>query len=117
MTISSDRIKCETCGHTGSASATAAWHPFRHPLKLLGESPANVFSKKPQQDETLPETGTPVVQSSMPFDPVLRQALIDKGILTPEDLREAEVKIRAVTGIMMGMIPPQEGEAHVPSTG
>lgn len=34
-----------------------------------------------------------------PFDPVLRQALIDKGILVPEDLRLAEEKIRAVTSL------------------
>lgn len=35
--------------------------------------------------------------AGMPFDPVLRQALIDKGVLTPEDLRNAEATIRAVT--------------------
>jgi hypothetical protein len=33
-----------------------------------------------------------------PFDPVLRQALIDKGVLTPDDLRSAQDKIDAVTG-------------------
>ena len=38
-----------------------------------------------------------------PFDPVLRQALIDKGVLTPEDLRDAEDKIRAVTAQFTGI--------------
>ncbi len=33
-----------------------------------------------------------------PFDPVLRQALIDKGVLTPDDLRQAEAKINVITG-------------------
>lgn len=33
----------------------------------------------------------------MPFDPVLRQALINRGVLTPQDLRDAEEMIRAVT--------------------
>jgi hypothetical protein len=35
--------------------------------------------------------------SPWPFDPVLRQALIAKGVITPEDLRMAEDQIRAVT--------------------
>jgi hypothetical protein len=34
----------------------------------------------------------------MPFDPVLRQALIDAGVLTPQQLRDAEDKIRSITG-------------------
>lgn len=37
-----------------------------------------------------------------PFDPVLRQALVDKGILTPDDLKNAEAKIRMITGEMLG---------------
>lgn len=35
-----------------------------------------------------------------PFDPVLRQALIDKGVLTFEDLVEADRKIRMVSGMV-----------------
>jgi hypothetical protein len=34
----------------------------------------------------------------MPFDPVLRQALIDKGLLTVDDLRDAETKVLMVSG-------------------
>lgn len=34
---------------------------------------------------------------SSPFDPILRQALIDKGVITPDDLLNAEAKIKAVT--------------------
>jgi hypothetical protein len=33
------------------------------------------------------------------MDPVLRQALIDGGILTPDDLKRAEEKIIAITGM------------------
>jgi hypothetical protein len=32
-----------------------------------------------------------------PIDPVLRVALINKGVITPEDLRNAEEVIRATT--------------------
>lgn len=44
-----------------------------------------------QGAETVP------VASSWPFDPVLRQALIDKGVLTPDDLRDAERKIHEMS--------------------
>jgi hypothetical protein len=42
-----------------------------------------------------PQRGSQV--SPWPFDPVLRQALINKGVLTPDDLRQAEEQIHAVT--------------------
>lgn len=47
--------------------------------------------------------------SPWPFDPVLRQALIDKGVLTVDDLSEAERKIRAVTAQFT-----QGGDLNVP---
>jgi hypothetical protein len=34
----------------------------------------------------------------MPFDPVLRMALINKGVLTPDDLTEAERIMTAISG-------------------
>lgn len=37
-----------------------------------------------------------------PFDPVLRMALVNKGVITPEDLTAAEAQIRAVTAEMLG---------------
>lgn len=40
--------------------------------------------------------------SGMLFDPVLRQALVDKGVITPQDLTEAQMKIAAITQNVMG---------------
>ncbi len=40
--------------------------------------------------------------SQTPFDPVLRQALIDKGILTPEDLQAAADKVQLITQAVVG---------------
>jgi hypothetical protein len=34
----------------------------------------------------------------MPFDPILRMALINKGVLTPDDLTEAERIVTAISG-------------------
>lgn len=39
-----------------------------------------------------------------PFDPVLRQALVDKGIITPEDLQVAAQKIAAMTATIGGQV-------------
>lgn len=77
---------CQTCHKTHPwPDGTVPRHKFNPGGSQFQELAAD---KKP-----LPE----VKESQWPFDPVLRQALIDKGILTPEDLFNAEAKIRAVT--------------------
>lgn len=48
----------------------------------------NVFSKKRRAPEDSP--------TSLPFDPVLRQALLDKGILTAEELAAAAAKVKLI---------------------
>lgn len=45
-----------------------------------------------------------------PIDPVLRQALVDAGVITPQDLRNAEEKIQAITGLF------NEGRENAQST-
>lgn len=58
-------------------------HPFTSPS---GEVDAS-FIRPPRQ-----EPG----RSNLPFDPVVRQALLDKGILTPADIAEAEVRVNMI---------------------
>jgi len=111
--MTDDIVTCITCGNSGPSSDVKTWHPFRHHLKTENdEDVPNVF-KKPgpsSSGHNGAEASVSVVQSSMPFDPVLRQALIAKGILTPSDLREAEEAISAITGMMT------QGVRHVPGT-
>lgn len=47
----------------------------------------------------------------LPFDPVLRQALLDKGIIAPEDLRAASDKVHAIMsgGVGDGEPRPEKG--------
>lgn len=92
---------CHTCGrrHTDDFQPR---HPFND-----GSVPASAtFGHRapdgvrrhrsgPQRGAEGPQNVDPIAVA--PFDPVLRQALVDKGILTPQDLRDAEEKIRAVT--------------------
>lgn len=97
---------CVTCSNSGVSGT--GWHnEFRHPLKRRhGDAVPNVFAPKilgkpshqPQMEA--PPSMPGVTPMAFPFDPVLRQALIDKGVLTPEDLTQAELKIRAVSGMV-----------------
>lgn len=106
-------VTCITCGKSGHPADKAQWHPFHHPLKVERDQEVpNIFKRDRPSSERQngAETQVSVVQSSMPFDPVLRQALITKGVLTPDDLREAEKAIFAITGMMT------QGVQDVPST-
>jgi hypothetical protein len=76
----------------GDPNNTAAWHAFQHPLRTDAAAPW----KGPSEPRSDDKPAVSVVRG--PHDPVLRQALIDKGVLTPDDLRNAEAKIAVVTG-------------------
>lgn len=105
----SDAIKrlsmlCHTC------QKDRAWHEAnpntQHSFNDGSIPVSETFGKKLMDgSRTPPGSGgvTQVVESPWPFDPVLRQALIDKGVLTPQDLRDAEEKIRTVTSQFGGV--------------
>lgn len=44
-----------------------------------------------------PEPELDIPENEMPFDPVLRLALIKKGLITPEDLMTAQKEIKVVS--------------------
>lgn len=99
MTTIDMNPRCQTCGNTW------LWHQDNRPQHPFNDGTV------PWRDTFGQRSGDGVGGSSVPvqidveaptpvpgmFDPVLRQALIDKGILTPQDLRDAEDKIAAVT--------------------
>lgn len=83
---------CRTCRNSFE------WHQensSHHPYNS-GETPVNnVFSKKKRPAQPGP---------SIPFDPVLRQVLMDKGIITAEDILAAQNKLMAImTATVQGM--------------
>jgi hypothetical protein len=89
--------KCTTCSNTW------LWHQnngdeIRHAFNDGTMAASETFGKKlPTGERTKPGQPPVVEEARWPFDPVLRQALIDKGVITPEDLTRAEATIRAVT--------------------
>lgn len=88
--------ECRTCGKP---------HPYpdgmvpKHPFNDGSIGASETFGKRlASGDRTPAGIGTvEVVEAAWPFDPVLRQALITKGVIAPDDLKAAEAQIRAVT--------------------
>lgn len=91
--------KCKTCGNSWE------WHQEqqpRHPFND-GQAGATAFlglkdrkrGHRVGDDGNGPQRGPQA--SPWPLDPVLRVALINKGVITPQDLRDAEEVIRATT--------------------
>lgn len=93
---------CTTCGRTYD------WHVrnqgmIKHPYNDGSVPVSTTFGKRkdPRDKNSHTDGTTPATPAvaAWPFDPVLRQALIDKGILTPDDLTHAEAKIRTVFSV------------------
>lgn len=91
---------CQTCDNS------RAWHEANKPMHPFndGQAGATAFlGRRDQRREPGPQRGSEAARLSQraayPIDPVLRQALVDKGVLTPQDLKDAEDKIQAITGL------------------
>lgn len=109
MTTTTSNGNCETCGNPLEGHEV-----FKHPFNDGSLPPSATFGKRRADGSRGPspvsQNGSegalgPVAEplsAPWPFDPVLRQALINKGVLTPDDLRDAEAQIKAVTAAVMG---------------
>jgi len=97
-------MNCKMCSQPEEAHKK-----LRHPFTPEGTDVNTDFLKKKEEPSIgLPDnTSGPVINSShLPFDPVVRTALINKGILTMQDLEEAEAFIKAVGGVLHGNQEP-----------
>lgn len=107
MTTANDD-KCTACGRSPDDH-----QGMRHPFSAKGSSTSWLKPQKERMSEpvnvTAPRTPS-LPQSVMPFDPVLRQALIAKGVITPDDLDVAEKIIRSLGlgGALGGSAESQE---------
>lgn len=95
---------CIVCGRTEEEHVNSSVvHSFTSAGQRVDTSQFN--RRRPEQgragDDVTRRIPGSYGMSQGPFDPVLRQALIDKGILTPEDLAAAAAKISAITGQVM----------------
>ena len=92
--FSSAEDRCITCGNTHD------WHEKNNPRHEFNDGTVSWKDTfKPKRGMERPGVNTP---PAFPFDPVLRQALIDKSVLTVEDIQAAEAKIRTITQAVMG---------------
>jgi hypothetical protein len=103
--------KCETCKNS------RGWHleeKPRHPFNDGSTSFKTTFGARTPHDgkKTAQDGAESVSRVPWPHDPVLRQALIDLGIVTSQNLRDAEDKIRAVTAAFLEGGRNGEGEVQ-----
>lgn len=109
--------KCRICGQPHPWSdGTTPKHPFDDgsgtSTAFLGARRADGTTRRGANDAQRGSQGPLMGQPrpAYPIDPVLRQALVDAGIITPEQLRAAEEKIQAITGLF------NEGRENAQST-
>lgn len=76
-------VLCSVCGEPEND------HDYIHPFTPPGESVDTSFLRPRQRSG-------PAVR--LPFDPVLRQVLLEKGVVTPEDIAGAEQKVLGIMG-------------------
>jgi hypothetical protein len=81
---------CKQCNNSGVGDPRD-WHHWRHTYKGPWR-PASA-----PQNDAQPVAGTPATPD-MPFDAVLRLALINAGVITIEDLQQAQAQMFAITG-------------------
>jgi len=95
--INEERV-CLTCGKSHEQLAREGVIP-KHPFNDGSISTTTTFGRRLASGDRTPpgDQSVQVSEVRWPFDPVLRQALINKGVITPEDLTAAENQIRAVT--------------------
>jgi len=107
----SDDEKCQTCGKDfGWHRDNAPKHPFNN-----GQDGSTAFLKRRGgRDDGLatqrPQHGSQMLQ--MAGDPVLRIALINRGILTPADLVVAEEQLRAALMEVQNAQPPESSRGR-----
>lgn len=74
---------CRTCGKPEEP------HNFRHPF-VSTDDPYSTDGLGPSKNKQAEQALHPAGRQGMPIDPVLRIALINKGVITPDDLAEAQ---------------------------
>lgn len=95
-------VTCRTCNKSGKHGDEANWHPYRHPIvAYVANTTQFEFAKPGSLVEDDVHSAAP-----FPFDPVLRQALVNKGVLTIDDLIEADKQIRMISGMVSDDVPP-----------
>lgn len=92
---------CTICAQPeGMHNGTSIRHTFTPPGVDVDTS--QFARKRPkvadEGDDTPDVDSAPVTRVQTPMDPVLRTALIERGVISIEDLEAAERKVHALTG-------------------
>jgi len=103
----SDPVNEEYCTVCGKPRSN---HPFRHAFATTSTGNTLKAIAAEQAEPEASEQRTQVVESAIGGDPVLRLALIRRGIITPDDLAyvEQELKGAGIAFAEQGMAQPRD---------
>lgn len=95
-----DDAECGTCGNS------FAWHRENNPIHPFNDGSAGAQAflgpRRDRDHQRGPKTSQDGAQTLptvvWPTDPVLRVALMNAGVITADDLRNAEQQLRAAMG-------------------
>jgi len=100
--LSTDYGPCRMCGNSWEwHKSHFARHPYT-PSNATNELRDTSHPDKPVKTDT----DVPIVHTTTPFDPVLRLALIEKGIISTGDLTAAQEKL----GVLMRLVDDKLGD-------
>jgi hypothetical protein len=85
-------------------------HFARHPYTPDGAS--NELRDTSGDRKAIQDVADPVKRTTTPFDPVLRLALINAGVLTVEQIAAAEETIRVINNQISKVMGAESGEQH-----
>lgn len=85
-------LKCAICNQT------EAWHRQHKPKHAFTLSPGDLRMAEYTPEANVPQPPAKPSRPLLPSDPVLRKVLIDKGLITLDDIEAAEREIAALSG-------------------
>jgi hypothetical protein len=98
--------KCYFCGNTRE------WHKNNFSRHRFSLNRAELHDGSRDQKASQTHSEPPITHTRTPFDPALRLALIEAGVITIQQLGDAEEKLRIVAKMVNEKIGDSGGTEH-----
>lgn len=89
-TMNNPSDRCYMCGNTRE------WHDNNYSRHAFSMTPAELRDTTRVDKPSQTQSGPPITRTTRPFDPVLRLALIEAGVITTDQIEAAEKQLNVV---------------------